>query len=108
VSRIVKPLANGFENVRTGGDIKQPLMSLRGLDDGLGLSFNRQHHGRLGLIARVWPYQTRHDFAGAMAWPSLQLKALRNSGILATAPFTRSSAGECGLVSACCRSASGV
>jgi len=72
----------------------------------------RNRRGRVGECSSIGQvevfYHTRHDFAGAIGEPSLQLNALRNSGIFVTAPLTRFAAGECGSVSARCRKLSGV
>src|ERR1039457_2494121 len=48
-------------------------------------------------------YQTRQGFSRTMGWPTLQAKAVANSGMLAATPLMRYSGGECGSVMACTR-----
>jgi hypothetical protein len=52
----------------------------------------------------VSDYQTRQAFAGIMGCPTLQPKAVPNSDMFWTTPFTRNWRGECGSVCTCNRS----
>ena len=45
---------------------------------------------------RASAHHTRHAFSLTIGWPALQPKALANSGMFCTTPFTRQRPGECG------------
>src|SRR3954453_6899855 len=55
------------------------------------------------LISARGDYQTLQTFAFTIGWPTLQLKAAANSGILVTMPLILAKPGECGSVAACRR-----
>src|SRR5579875_2319688 len=48
------------------------------------------------VVYAAQDYQTLHFFAGSMGWPTWQLKALSNCGMLSSTPLTRMASGACG------------
>ena len=69
---------------------RHPLFELRDIDDG-GTFI--EEFGMNGSLIRGC-YQIRQWLTGAMGWPALQPNALANSGMLTSAPFTRTVSGE--------------